>query len=143
VTDLVSVKVHSFFLEIQHEQGCWRSHLHLARAQGAQDFRLDLGDLILLFPDMKVSTDRGLGKWFNIRFATYSQVLCEEISPGELEMTSLVELVSTGERVRMLARSAHFALVLSGVGIWIGYGRLASRYARTIRGLRVNRCLLR
>lgn len=49
VTDLVSVKVHTFFLAIQHEQGCWRSHLHLARAQGAQDFRLGLGALILLF----------------------------------------------------------------------------------------------
>jgi len=48
VMDLVSVKVHSLFLVIQHEQGCCRSHLHLARAQGVQDFRLDLGDLILL-----------------------------------------------------------------------------------------------
>jgi hypothetical protein len=49
VTDFVSVNVHSLFLAIQHEQGCWRSHLHLARAQGAHDFRLDLGDLLLLF----------------------------------------------------------------------------------------------
>lgn len=48
VTDLVSVNTQSFFLAIQHEQGCCRSHLHLARAQGAHDFRLDLGDLILL-----------------------------------------------------------------------------------------------
>jgi len=49
VMDLESVKVHSLFLVIQHEQGRCRSHLHLARAQGVQDFRLDLGDLILLF----------------------------------------------------------------------------------------------
>ena len=99
-TDWVSVKVHGFCLAIQHEQGCWRSHLHLARAQGVQDFRLDFGDLILLFRIR--SEDRSLvwGKRFSVRFATYSQVLCEEISPGELEMTSLVELVSTDERVR-------------------------------------------
>ena len=49
VMDWVSAKVHSFFLAIQHEQGCCRSHLHFARAQGAHDFRRDLGDLILLF----------------------------------------------------------------------------------------------
>ena len=49
VTDLDSANVHSLFLAMQHEQGCCRSHLHLARAQGAHDFRLDLGDLILLF----------------------------------------------------------------------------------------------
>ena len=49
VTDLASVNVHSLFLAMQHEQGCCRSHLHLARAQGAHDFRLDLDDLILLF----------------------------------------------------------------------------------------------
>ena len=49
ITDFVSVKVHSLFLATQHAQGCWRSHLHLARAQGAHDFRLDFGDLILLF----------------------------------------------------------------------------------------------
>ena len=48
VTDLLSAKVHSFFLAIQQEQGCCRSHLHLARAHGAHDFRRDLGDLILL-----------------------------------------------------------------------------------------------
>ena len=48
-TVLVSVKTHSLFLAMQQEQGCCRSHLHLARAQGAQDFRLDLEDLILLF----------------------------------------------------------------------------------------------
>lgn len=49
VTDLVSVNMHSLFLAIQHEQGCCRSHLHLARAQKVHDFRLDFGDLILLF----------------------------------------------------------------------------------------------
>ena len=49
MTDFVSVNVHSLFFATQHAQGCWRSHLHLARAQGAHDFRLDLGDLILLF----------------------------------------------------------------------------------------------
>jgi len=49
VTDMVSAKVHSLLLAIQQEQGCCRSHLHLARAQGAQDLRRDLGDLIFLF----------------------------------------------------------------------------------------------
>ena len=49
VTDLESVKVHSLFLVTQDEQGCCRSHLHLARAQGVHDFCLDLGDLTLLF----------------------------------------------------------------------------------------------
>ena len=57
VTDLVSVNMHSLFLAMQHEQGCCRSHLHLARAQGAHDFRLDLGDLSLLF---RVSRKRSL-----------------------------------------------------------------------------------
>ena len=95
VTDLESAKMHSFFLAIQHEQGCCRSHLHLARAQGAHDFRLDLGDLIFLF---RVYCEHWSGKWFdNVRFATYSQVLCEEVSPGELKTTPLIESVSTGE----------------------------------------------
>jgi len=49
VTDMVSAKVHSLLLAIQQEQGCCRSHLHLARAQGAHDLRRDLGDLIFLF----------------------------------------------------------------------------------------------
>jgi hypothetical protein len=44
VTDWMSAKVHSLFLAIQHEQGCCRSHLHLARAQGAHDLRRDLDD---------------------------------------------------------------------------------------------------
>ena len=48
---------------------------------------------------MKVGTDRWSRKRFNIQLITYSQVICE-ISPGEPEMTSPVELVSTGERVR-------------------------------------------
>jgi hypothetical protein len=40
----------------------------------------------------------GLGKRFDVRFATYSQVLCKEISPGELEVTSLAELLNAGGR---------------------------------------------
>jgi len=51
LTDMVSAKVHSLLLAIQQEQGCCRSHLHLARAQGAHDLRRDLGDLSFLFGD--------------------------------------------------------------------------------------------
>ena len=36
-----------------------------------------------------------MGKWFDVRFAAYSHVLCEKISPGKLEMTSLVGLSPT------------------------------------------------
>ena len=39
-----------------------------------------------------------MGKWFDARFTAYSQVLCEEVSPGELEMASLRALLSTDER---------------------------------------------
>ena len=48
VTELGSLKVHSRFLAIQDEQGCCRSHLHLAMAQGVHDLRLDLDGLALL-----------------------------------------------------------------------------------------------
>ena len=47
-------------------------------------------------------------------------MLREEISPGELEVTFLVEFVSTGGGGDLISTaSTYFALVLSGVGIWI------------------------
>jgi len=99
VTDMVSAKVHSLFLAIQQEQGCCRSHLHLARAQGAHDLRRDLGDLIFLFRRELSADWSGEQNRFDVRFAAYSQVLCEEISPSELKVTSLVEWLSSGGRV--------------------------------------------
>jgi hypothetical protein len=48
MTEFESPKVHSLFFAIQGEQGCCRSHLHLAMTQGVHDFRLDLDGLGLL-----------------------------------------------------------------------------------------------
>lgn len=72
VTDMVSAKVHSLLLAIQQEQGCCRSHLHLARAQGAHDLRRDLGDLIFLFRYELSAGWSGERNWFDLRFAAYS-----------------------------------------------------------------------
>jgi len=99
VTGMASAKVHSLLLAIQQEQGCWRSHLHLARAQGAHDLRRDLGDLIFLFRHGLSAERSGEKNWFDLRFTAYSQVLCEEISSGELKVTPLVEWLSSGGRV--------------------------------------------